>query len=488
MDNSFLGEKISDVQAHHTSYDVVIVGAGIGGLVCGCYLAKAGLKVLIIEKNNKVGGYCSSFEMKGFRFDAGVHGIGGMHPRGAVHKLINDLSLALTFDEKDPAESIFYLNKYFINFWKDSSRTCDEFTAFFPKEKIRIQEFFDMVLNCASMDVFARFRNMSFFDVLRQYFVDEDLISIFGIPLGNIGINSEICSALAGITFYREFLLNPHVYPAGGMQSFSDALLDKFLSFQGTLTTCKQVSKIIDDASGHSIICIDGNAFKAKAVVLNLDPFQAQTILHERSAILQLKKIIQPFIFSMSSFFVNIGSSKKIDFKFRDKTVNNLWFFPEDDTASVFLSKRRLDLGRIIKSKSIFISFPTANTARLLVLAPFLDNSYWKRNKQSMTDVLFKRAYNVFGDSLGQADSVISVATPQDLHKYTFNHSGSCYGWATTKLVNNQFSKFLKLNNNMFLCGHWVPNSFGCGGVSSVVHSGYLCSSHIVNKWSEING
>ena len=31
-------------------YDAVIIGAGISGLVCGCYLAKAGMKVLIIEK------------------------------------------------------------------------------------------------------------------------------------------------------------------------------------------------------------------------------------------------------------------------------------------------------------------------------------------------------------------------------------------------------------------------------------------------------
>ena len=48
-------------------YDVIIIGAGIGGLTCGCYLAKAGLKVLIIEQHNKPGGYCTSFERKGYR-------------------------------------------------------------------------------------------------------------------------------------------------------------------------------------------------------------------------------------------------------------------------------------------------------------------------------------------------------------------------------------------------------------------------------------
>jgi len=42
-------------------YDAVIIGAGISGLVCGCYLAKAGMNVLIVERNAQPGGYCISF-------------------------------------------------------------------------------------------------------------------------------------------------------------------------------------------------------------------------------------------------------------------------------------------------------------------------------------------------------------------------------------------------------------------------------------------
>ena len=45
----------------NNKYDIVIIGAGVGGLACGCYLAKSGFKVLILEQLNKPGGYCSSF-------------------------------------------------------------------------------------------------------------------------------------------------------------------------------------------------------------------------------------------------------------------------------------------------------------------------------------------------------------------------------------------------------------------------------------------
>ena len=37
-------------------YDVVIVGAGHNGLICAAYLAKAGRKVLVLERNEQVGG------------------------------------------------------------------------------------------------------------------------------------------------------------------------------------------------------------------------------------------------------------------------------------------------------------------------------------------------------------------------------------------------------------------------------------------------
>lgn len=53
------------------SFDVIIGGGGIAGLTSGAYLAKAGYRVLLCEKNAQVGGLVSSFERQGFHFDAG---------------------------------------------------------------------------------------------------------------------------------------------------------------------------------------------------------------------------------------------------------------------------------------------------------------------------------------------------------------------------------------------------------------------------------
>ena len=55
------------------SFDIIIVGAGIGGTVCAALLSQAGFKTLLLEKNNEVGGACSSYYKEGFVIDQACH-------------------------------------------------------------------------------------------------------------------------------------------------------------------------------------------------------------------------------------------------------------------------------------------------------------------------------------------------------------------------------------------------------------------------------
>ena len=52
-------------------YDVVVVGAGIAGLICANYLVSSGHKVILVEHNHQAGGLMGGFRRKGFYFDAG---------------------------------------------------------------------------------------------------------------------------------------------------------------------------------------------------------------------------------------------------------------------------------------------------------------------------------------------------------------------------------------------------------------------------------
>src|SRR3954468_7673871 len=65
-------------------YDVVVIGAGLGGLTAGAILARAGRKVLVIERSNSVGGAASSYKS------------GDLFVEGSLHE---------TSDPNDPRDS-----------------------------------------------------------------------------------------------------------------------------------------------------------------------------------------------------------------------------------------------------------------------------------------------------------------------------------------------------------------------------------------------
>jgi len=56
-------------------YDVIVIGAGISGLLSALTLSKEGKRVLILEKEGYVGAVCRSYEVNGYRVDTGPHAI-----------------------------------------------------------------------------------------------------------------------------------------------------------------------------------------------------------------------------------------------------------------------------------------------------------------------------------------------------------------------------------------------------------------------------
>ena len=64
--------KRPDISNDNT-YDVVVIGTGMGGSAAGAISAFHGLKTLVLEKNPRPGGACSFYEKQGFRMDTGTH-------------------------------------------------------------------------------------------------------------------------------------------------------------------------------------------------------------------------------------------------------------------------------------------------------------------------------------------------------------------------------------------------------------------------------
>lgn len=69
--------------------DVAIVGSGIGGLLAGALLTKAGKRVCVFEQHDQAGGCLHTFVEDGFEFDTGIHYIGEMRSKSAFRVLVD---------------------------------------------------------------------------------------------------------------------------------------------------------------------------------------------------------------------------------------------------------------------------------------------------------------------------------------------------------------------------------------------------------------
>jgi beta-carotene ketolase (CrtO type) len=59
-----------------TQYDAVVIGAGHNGLTCACYLAKSGMKVLVLEQYRSVGGMTITEQITLPGFHSDIHAFG----------------------------------------------------------------------------------------------------------------------------------------------------------------------------------------------------------------------------------------------------------------------------------------------------------------------------------------------------------------------------------------------------------------------------
>ncbi|SIP92754.1 Phytoene dehydrogenase-related protein [Chryseobacterium sp. RU37D] len=74
-------------------FDILVIGSGLGGLVSALILAKEGLKVCVLEKNNQYGGNLQTFSRDKLIFDTGVHYLGGLSEGQNLHQYFSYLEI-----------------------------------------------------------------------------------------------------------------------------------------------------------------------------------------------------------------------------------------------------------------------------------------------------------------------------------------------------------------------------------------------------------
>ncbi|ARN72672.1 phytoene desaturase family protein [Oceanicoccus sagamiensis] len=330
------------------TYDAIIIGAGHNGLTNGAYLAKAGLDVLIVEKNDYIGGAAVSREMtEGWWYSSCSYVCSMM--RQAIHR---DLDLTrhglvlvpylgtVNFGDKGetlidyPSEEANYnalrkhnahdadamfrfqtdLARYAQLIRKTLLRTPPDPSSFRPRDIKELlwlaKEFWK--LGEKELYEYVRFFTMSAADFLDDYF-EDDLIKAAMASPGIIG------TALGVYSPGSAYILLHHVMgdvdgnigawglARGGMGAISNAIAGAFKENGGEIRTNAGVQQIlVKDGQASGIVLENGDEIYGDIVVSNLDAKRTFTQCMD-------KNDLPPGIYDKAKNFKIRGSSGKVN-------------------------------------------------------------------------------------------------------------------------------------------------------------------------------
>ncbi len=140
-------------------FDAIVVGGGHNGLTCACYLQKAGIKTLVIERRPIVGGaVCTETMFGGYKMDVGS----SAHIMIHLTPVVRDLELhkfGLEYIDMDPfAWYPLPDGSGAIEFWRDLDKTCASIEKISPKDAHAYRQFVALwgPLNEGVFDVFLK--------------------------------------------------------------------------------------------------------------------------------------------------------------------------------------------------------------------------------------------------------------------------------------------------------------------------------------------
>lgn len=236
-------------------YDVVVVGAGIGGLVCANLLAREALSVLLVEQHYMVGGYCSTFKRAGYTFDAATHFYPLLgNPETLTGRLLGELGVETAWVRMDPVDTFHFPDGSHFEVPADFETYRTRLAREFPAEAASLDRFFSEVEQAYLHGLlayfrehptprFERFRELSVREVLDRHFRDEKLKLLLTADCPHWGSPPERTSFVFDSMLRLSYFLGNY-YPVGGSQAFADELALRFEECGGHILMSTRADKI----------------------------------------------------------------------------------------------------------------------------------------------------------------------------------------------------------------------------------------------------
>jgi len=272
--------------------DVLVIGAGLGGLAAGVAAAGRGRRVRVLESGGSPGGYAQCFYRGPYRFETSLHALNGLAPGGGMDTIYRELGIwdRVRLQRLDPLyvarfpdqEVVAHADVYryesdLIGQFSDEAAGIrgylDEASAVY-RDAARVYE--DQVAGrrASLEDYLTRYPSLvavsaeTWSETIRRHTTNPRLVAVLGALWSYAGLPPEQVASLAGTIMAMSYAHHGGWYPEGGSGALASALEQELRARGGEVSYSQTVTDIeVRDGRAVGVETAEGLRIAADTIV-----------------------------------------------------------------------------------------------------------------------------------------------------------------------------------------------------------------------------
>lgn len=488
-------------------FDVIVIGSGLGGLVSASILSKEGMKVCVLEQDERIGGTLQSFVREGVIFGTGINYTESLGEGDILYRYFKYLGImdSLKIKRLDIAafDKISFGNDDIeYPFAQGHDNFVDSLCKYFPKERENLNKYIqNMAKVCNSFPYYDMgTKDYSFEVLMKQQSASEFLKSTTpDLKLQKVlaGMNSLYAGIEGETPMYIHSLINYSFIKSAwrfinGSSQLAVLLAKGIRSNGGVIRTSSKVVALNGDKSAITSVDLEsGDSLAAKYIISNAHPASTLNLLGDNMIRKNYRKRILNMENSVGMFSVYIvlkkNSLKQFNYNHHHFPNSNVWStnYKPENWPEHFMLYSPLNT----KSGEYSNGLTVLSYMRIDELDKWVHTNRSTRTadyiafKEEKTKQLLRAVEKKFPGIGAHIKSTYS-STPLSYRDYTGTPNGSAYG--ILKNAENPMLSLIKPKskiNNLFFTGQNL-NMHGILGVtiSSVLACQQLLGGDYLNK------